>query len=325
MTAGTRRGDLRKREHTRASVEELAVRHRTWGVWGPDDELGAPNRVTAEKVLAAVREVRKGAVFSLALPLDRSGPQGAGSLRANPQHVMLVLPTDPWPGENPLQRFSDDAVYMPLQSGTQWDGLCHAFYDGRTYNGRGTSSVTANQGAKFNSVTNLKDRAVGRGVLLDVARWSGHDHLPTDASIQAEDLARCAADQGVEVGEGDFVLVRTGELARVREAGSWGRYAGGPAPGLGVSAAEFLCSRRVSGVASDTWGLEALPYETSDLIAPLHAILLVNAGIYIGEMWDLEALAGDCAADGGYAFLLAAQPLTITGAVGSPINPVAIK
>ncbi|MFI0486660.1 cyclase family protein [Actinomadura sp. 9N215] len=325
MTMSTRRGDLRKREHTRASVEELAAKYRTWGEWGPDDELGAPNRITPEKVLAAAGEVRKGAVFSLAVPLDRAGPQGAGSLRANPQHLMLVLPTDPWPGDSELQRFSDDAVYMPLQAGTQWDGLCHAFYDGRTYNGRDTSSVTAAHGAKFNSITNLKDRAVGRGVLLDVARWSGHAYLPADASVQAEDLAQCAADQGVDVGEGDFVLVRTGELARVREAGGWGRYAGGPAPGLGVGAADFLCGRRVSGVATDTWGLEAMPYETSDLIAPLHAILLVNAGVYIGEIWDLEALADDCAADGTYSFLLAAQPLTITGAVGSPLNPLAIK
>ncbi|WP_344889448.1 cyclase family protein [Actinomadura meridiana] len=326
MTMSIRRGDLRKREHTRASVEALAERYRTWGEWGPDDEVGAANRVTPEKVLAATREVRRGEVFSLAVPLDRAGPQSAGSLRANPQHVMLVLPTDPWPGEGDLQRFSDDAVYMPLQAATQWDGLCHAFYAGHTYNGRDTSSVTAGHGAKYNSITNLRDRAVGRGVLLDVARWSGHEHLPPDASIQADDLARCAADQGVEVGEGDFVLVRTGELARIRDAGEgWGRYAGGPAPGLGVGAAEFLCDRRVSGIATDTWGMEAIPYETPDLIAPLHAILLVHAGIYIGEIWDLEALADDCADDGTYSFLLAAQPLTITGAVGSPINPLAIK
>ncbi|MFV2175866.1 hypothetical protein ACFHW2_17830 [Actinomadura sp. LOL_016] len=54
-------------------------------------------------------------------------------------------------------------------------------------------------------------------------------------------------------------------------------------------------------------------------------IPLVNAGVYIGEMWDLDAPAADCAADGRYDFFLTAAPLTITGAVGSPINPLAIK
>jgi hypothetical protein len=42
-------------------------------------------------------------------------------------------------------------------------------------------------------------------------------------------------------------------------------------------------------------------------------------------MWDLDALAEDCAADGRWDFLLAAPPLRITGAVGSPVNPVAVK
>ncbi len=44
-----------------------------------------------------------------------------------------------------------------------------------------------------------------------------------------------------------------------------------------------------------------------------------------GGIWDLEALSQDCARDGAYAFLLAAQPLRFSGAVASPVNPVAIK
>lgn len=42
-------------------------------------------------------------------------------------------------------------------------------------------------------------------------------------------------------------------------------------------------------------------------------------------MWALEELAADCAADGSYEFLLTAAPLPITGAVGSPVNPIAVK
>jgi len=54
-------------------------------------------------------------------------------------------------------------------------------------------------------------------------------------------------------------------------------------------------------------------------------IMLVNAGIMLGEMWDMDELAEDCAADGVYDFLLVAPPLTFTGSVGSPVNPQAIK
>ena len=317
---------LHRRTRTVAEVEELAERYRTWGRWGPDDELGAANHVTPERIATAAGSIRRGAVFSLALPMDRTGPMLGTNGRVNPQHVMLRDGGDVLAAGDDAPDFTvtDDAVYMPLQSSTQWDALCHILYRGRAYNDRGADSVTS-QGARFNSVTNLKERAVGRGVLLDVPRLYGRPWLEPGDAIQDDDLRRCAEAQGVEIGEGDFVLVRTGQLAHCRETGGWGDYAGGAAPGLGVSAAEFLCPRGVAGVATDTWGIEVIPYETPDLPAPLHVVLLVNAGVHIGEMWDMEALAADCAADGRYDFFLSAAPLTITGAVGSPINPLAIK
>jgi kynurenine formamidase len=246
--------------------------------------------------------------------------------RVNPQHVMLRTGGDILadPTDTGDIRVTDDAVYFPLQASTQWDALCHIIFGGQAYNGRGPETVTS-AGAQFNSITNLRDRAVGRGVLLDVPRWLDRPWLEPGEVIQADDLEACARAQGVEVGEGDFVVVRTGNLAQCRSLGDWGTYCGGDAPGLGLSAADFLCPRNVAGVATDTWGIEAIPYETAGTRAPLHVVLLVNAGVHIGEMWDVEELAADCAADGRWTFFLAAQPLTITGAVGSPINPLAIK
>ena len=61
------------------------------------------------------------------------------------------------------------------------------------------------------------------------------------------------------------------------------------------------------------------------MFQPLHIILIVHMGLLVGEIFDLEALADDCAADGRYEFLLTGVPLPITGGVGSPVNPVAIK
>lgn len=316
---------LNRRQHDAASIDALCEKYRTWGRWGEDDELGAANLVTAERVLEAMHATRRGHVFSLALPLDRSGPQSGLTPRVNPQHIMLRLPSEANALGDGRLTASDDAVYMPLQAATQWDALCHIFHDGVGYNNRGAETVTTRNGASFNSITNLKDRAVGRGVLLDVARHLGRPWLEPGDSIQSEDLERCAVAQGVDVREGDFLLVRTGQIAQCRDRGGWGDYAGGSAPGLGVSAADFICGHGVVGVATDTWGIEAMPYETATLLAPLHIILLVNAGVYIGEMWDMEALAQDCAHDGIYEFFLSAQPLTISGSVGSPINPIAIK
>jgi kynurenine formamidase len=238
---------------------------------------------------------------------------------------MLRVPTDHLTDDGDRQRASDDAVYLPLQSSTQWDAFCHMFYDGQTYNGRGYDSVSATSGAAYNSITNIADRAVGRGVLLDFPRFLGRPWLEAGESIQDDDLERCALAQGVKIGEGDFLLVRTGQMAQCRSTGVWSDFVGGPAPGLGMDAAKFICGRGVVAVATDTWGIEALPYEVPGVIAPLHIILLVNAGVYIGEYWDMDALAEDCATDGVYEFFLTAPPLLVSGAVGTPLTPLAIK
>jgi len=309
------------------TVLEKSSQYRNWGKWGADDELGSINFVTEEMVVAASRLVRRGKVFSLALPLDSNGPMNGSYGRINPVHVMLQDGGDIASGAQDhlaTLRYTDDAAYLVLQSSTQWDALAHIYHDGKMYNGYGTEQVHSG-GALKNSITNIKDRAVGRGVLLDIARYKGKSALATSEPIEAEDLAACAEKQGVTVGEGDFVLVRTGQLEERRQSGSWGDFAGGPAPGLAISASDFFCPRHVAAVATDTWGTEVLPNETEDVFQPLHIIMLVNAGIYLGEMWDMEALAADCAEDGVYEFLLVAPPLTVTGAVGSPVNPQAIK
>jgi len=309
------------------TVLEQAGRYRNWGQWGPEDELGSMNYVTPGLVAAASKLVKKGRVFSLALPLDSAGPMTGDLGRINPVHLMMQDGGDIASGAQdglPTLRYTDDAVYLVLQCSTQWDALAHIYHDGKMYNGYGTKEVNS-QGAKKNSITNIKDRAIGRGVLLDMPRYKAKQWLETSEKITREDLEGCAAAEGVEVREGDFVLVRTGQLLERRTAGSWGDFAGGPAPGLAISASDFFCPRHVATVSTDTWGTEVLPNETPDVWQPLHIIMLVNAGIHLGEMWDMEELAADCAEDGVYEFMLVAPPLTVTGSVGSPVNPQAIK
>ncbi|MEO6025755.1 MAG: cyclase family protein, partial [Candidatus Binatia bacterium] len=114
-------------------------------------------------------------------------------------------------------------------------------------------------------------------------------------------------------------------MRHVRERGGWQDYSGGPAPGLSLHCAEWLATHEIAGYATDTWGTEVIPNETPDVFQPLHCVAIVNMGMLVGEIFTLEELADDCAADGVYEFLFVAPPLPITGAVGSPINPQAIK
>jgi kynurenine formamidase len=314
-------------------VRDLAERCSNWGRWGPDDQLGTLNHIGPTDVIAASGLVKSGRVFSLAIPVDENGPQTGGFGRFNPIHLMIrdgnaaatgTVVRDFYGGRDRFIRGTDDLLILPLQSGTQWDALAHIVFDGHIYNGYDATDV-GGKGAIRNDIAATRDRIVGRGVLLDIPRSKGREWLEPGEPIHADDLEACVRAQGVEVGRGDIVLIRTGQMAQVRDEGSWGAYAGGSAPGLALDSAPWIFDRELAAIATDTWGAEVLPNETPDVFQPMHIILIVHTGLLMGEIFDLEALADDCAADGRYEFLFSAVPLPITGGVGSPVNPVAIK
>ncbi len=308
-------------------VKALADKYKNWGRWGDDDQLGTLNYITPQKIVDASGLVKQGKVVSLAIPFDDNGPQTGSFGRFNPIHFMLQDGGDVSIGAQdhlPNIQYTDDAVTMPLQCATQWDALAHILYRGKMYNGYEAHHVNST-GAKKNGMENAKDKIVSRGVLLDIPHYKGKQWLEPGEAIYPEDLDGAAAMGKVSVGTGDIVLVRTGQIGQVRADGSWGEYSGGSAPGLGVDCAQWICEHEVAGYATDTWGTEVIPNETPDIFQPLHMILIVHAGVLVGEIFDLEGLAEDCANDGVYEFLFVAPPLPITGAVGSPINPQAIK
>lgn len=309
------------------TVRTLAKKLRNWGRWGATDELGTVNFITPAKVKAAAGLVRQGKVISLAIPFDANGPQTGFGGRVNPLHSMLQDGGDIVNGAQdflPGLRYCDDAITMPLQCATQWDALSHIYFDGKMYNDRGPEQVTSS-GARANAITVLKDKIVTRGVLLDIPRLKGKPWLEPGEAIYPADLDAAAAAAKVRIESGDIVLIRTGQMAQVRDRSSWGDYCGGPAPGLSLTCAEWFATNEIAGYATDTWGTEVIPNETPDVFQPLHCVAIVNMGMLVGEIFTMEALADDCAADGAYEFLFVAPPLPITGAVGSPINPQAIK
>jgi len=308
-------------------LKVVAERCSNWGRWGADDEIGTLNFITPADIIAAAQLIRRGQVFSLGLNFDRHGPQrGLWGNRFNPIHTMLATGTDAVAGTQDAGglRYADDAVSMPLQCGTQWDALGHIFYEDKMWNGYDATLVDSNGAAK-NGIDKTKAKMVGRGVLLDVARHFGLTHLEDGMAITCTDLDATAAAQHIEVRRGDFVIVRTGQMEKRLADGDWGGYAGGDAPGLAFETAEWLHRKEVAAICTDTWGCEVRPNETRQASQPWHWVVIPKIGITMGEIFYLKDLADDCARDSNYAFFFCAPPLPITGAVGSPINPMAIK
>jgi kynurenine formamidase len=309
------------------AIAKAAGDYSNWGRWGADDVRGTLNFLTEAKRVEAARLVRRGVSFSLAQSFDMNGPQKGWRRRTNPVHTMLDTGVDAALGKQGFPHGiggADDVIAMPLQCSTQWDGLGHIFDHGKAWNGRPAENVVTSDGDLVTGIETIAGIVAGRGVLLDVGRVIGDGELPDGFAITEEHLAETAEVQGVTVGTGDIICVRTGQLARVRRDG-WGEYAGGPAPGLSFWTAGWIHRTEIAAIATDTWGFEVRPNEFENSFQPLHQVVIPNMGLLVGEMWDLEELAEDCAADGVYDFQLVAAPLPITGAVGSPINPIAIK
>jgi kynurenine formamidase len=312
---------------TLQDIQDASERLKNWGRWGADDEAGTLNNISPQDIINAARLIRKGKVFSLALNFDSNGPQnGLWGNRFNPIHTMLATGTDAVAGrqESIGIRYADDMVSMPLQCGTQWDALGHVFNGEKMWNGYDARLVDAN-GAQKNGIEKVKDKMVGRGVLLDIARHKGVDSLEDGYGISTAELEKCAAAQGVEIRKGDFVIVRTGHMERCLKAGKWEGYAGGNAPGMRFETAEWIRKTDMAAICADTWGCEVRPNETSVASQPWHWVVIPMIGISMGEIFYLKDLAADCAQDHVYEFFFCAPPLPITRAVGSPVNPIAIK
>jgi kynurenine formamidase len=219
---------------------------------------------------------------------------------------------------------SDDIVTMGLQASTHWDGLAHVSYGGHLWNGHPASSITAEAGATILGIQHVRS-LTSRGVLLDVARATGVERLAPGHGITAEELDAAAALAGVPVEAGDVVLIRTGhaQLYRLRKRTE---YTASPQqPGLTASCCRWFKRHDVAAAATDTVAFDVIPGEDPAALFPVHLLDLVDLGLTQGQNFDLEELAADCAADGCYTFLLEASPIPFTGAVGAPVNPVAVR
>ena len=299
-----------------------------WGVFGQDDQLGTINLLSAERVAAAARLVRKGRVINLSLPLNTPTTLYHGETRSGYKQRMSV------------NRGGRDDVLdnFAMQGSSQWDGLRHVRYREFGYWG-GLQDEDVDGRNLLGIEAWAHHGIVGRGVLIDAMRYFEARGRPLDPNrrqpITGQDIEAIAFHFGTDLQQGDILLLRTGWLTWFKrltpdeQEKLRGRLNPGEdgldMPGLDPSAATagWLWDRRIAAVAADNPALEALRVDSE--VGFQHRRLIALQGMAIGELWDLDELAADCAADGAYEFMLVSAPLNVPGGVGSPANAYAIK
>ena len=304
-------------------VPGLDMRH-AWDVFGRDDVLGSINLLTPDRVTAAAATVTTGETISLDLALNEPDPPLFG--RQPYQHHVFAL------NRNEM----DDRVdNFHLQGSTQWDALghvrCreHGFWGGRVDNPTSDHNTLGIEHWAEHGI-------VGRGVLIDVARWAtarwavgsalAYDPLEPIA-ITADDLAATLASQRTELQPGDVLCVRFGWIGAYRQMSNDRRvpYAEHPVfAGLRAdeAMARYLWNQHPAALVCDNPAVEVVPGDPQ--VGSLHRRLIPTLGTALGEMFDFERLANRCHELGRYTFMFVAAPLKLPGGVGSPGNTVAI-
>ncbi|HYL60658.1 MAG TPA: cyclase family protein [Candidatus Acidoferrales bacterium] len=311
------------------SYSQLPVRNgapdgSAWGVFGDNDEVGTINLLTPERVVAAAASIRTGKVFALNLPITIPDPPLF--TRGKHTHVVKIFPTAPYVLDDYLDNFYP-------QASSQWDALAHVKHpEFGAYNGIPDREITG-RGGKRLGIDNLARRGIaGRGVLADVARY--YDRIgkrinyTKPESIPLEDVQATLEHQESPLCYGDVLLIRIGWTKFYMSASKETKEELAKetiVPGIEGSkrVAQWLWDNHLAAVASDSPALEALPKSEGEDF--LHFHMLAFFGMPIGEMWNLEGLAEDCAEDGRYDFFITSAPLNVPGGVGSPPNAIAVK
>jgi kynurenine formamidase len=294
-----------------------------WGRWGAEDERGTLNLIDPKGVAAAAHEIRTGRAYALGLPIQREGAP-IFDYRGAPQRLTLTSQTDnafdDFPGGKEVGA-NEDVLVIASHSITHMDALCHVQHKGQFYNGFSANTFRSLTGAERCGIEKLGAFAL-RAVLVDLPRHKGVDFLEPGYTVTRADLEECVEAQGVEVRPGDALLVRTGHLDNFRNETSAGREVSFAQAGLGLDAVSFVRDHDIAAVGADNSAIEVIPFD--DVFLSVHIALLVELGVPLMEHLWLTDLANGMADAGTHACLLTVTPLPVTGATGSPINPVAI-
>jgi kynurenine formamidase len=296
---------------TAGEFRELFGAVSNWGRWGDGGERGALNHLTPDRIAAAARLVESGTTITLGQPLQTDTrldvPEPA-------DHHMTMLPG--------RDGFAKDYIGVDYHNDghSHIDAFCHVAFDGLLFGGAPQDAVTAG-GARTGAIDVLRDGLVGRGVLLDVPLVRGVPWVEPGEHIHREDLEAAERAEGVEVGPGDILLVRTGHGRRLAELGPWDTPHA--KAGLHPTAASFLADRSIAALGSDG-NSDTAPSTTEGVAFPIHVLALNAMGVHLLDYLRFDDVARHCQAVQRWEFLFTAAPLRIVGGTGSPLNPTAV-
>ena len=303
---------------------------KNWGKGGPDDEVGSLNYLTPEVILKAAGSIKQGKVFTLQVKManpegDPVWPGRSGAVRTtviDEGHYIAGKGVDFAGGAH----YADDYMTCFLQGSTQYDALGHVWYDGQIWNGY-DAKTTIGGLAKASVLPIAEKGIVGRGILLDMARFRGKDVLDVAETFTHEDLMACAKAQGTEILPRDILVIRTGWIGKFYKVTREEFYGNFVEPGLTHSDAlvRWFHEMEIPNLVTDTIANEVTVDPVSGVVLPLHNALMRNLGVTLTEICWLDDLAADCVADGQWTFLYVAAPLKVVGGTGAPVNPIAIK
>lgn len=298
-----------------------------WGRWGPDDERGTLNLITAEKQVQAGRLVREGIAVSCARTITYD-PTTDGPFPA--RHFMLRS-GEGEPSETRGRVSTLDAFLLQPHGATMThlDAPSHTIV--RTdpskpwtmYNGKPRELVKTVEGATAGSIELAGSGIVSRGVLLDVAAVRSKEWLESTEPVFPEDLDAAEAKHGVHVEPGDVLFVRTGWALRRKRLGP-------PRPEDGTCALQAAClpwlrERDIALLGTDTSN-DVSPTEYPGLgrSGAIHGVGMGAIGLWILDNADFEELAATCTWLGRWEFQAVIAPLKLEHGTCSPVNPLAI-
>ncbi len=294
-----------------------------WGRWGDDDQLGAPNLITAEKTKRAIATVQEGTTVTMSRTVNFEASLDA----PNPPVHFMVESGEGWASGDKVTTRATGAAsdyFGMIFHGftiTHVDSLAHFFWEGKTYNGNPAHMVATNQGATVCSVEEAKNGIVTRGVLVDVPMIRGTDWLERGEGVMPDDILQAEERCGFKVEEGDLLLIRTGQLHRRNVEGPVDRSAGSTA--CQAACLPLFHERGIAMMGSDT-GNDVSPPQYTKVQSPIHQVGITAMGLWILDNANLEDVSQACRERNRWEFMVSIGPLRLHNTTGSPVNPIAI-
>jgi hypothetical protein len=295
-----------------------------WNRWGPEDERGTLNLISDENRRAAAALIRLGRSVSCCWDIDSPPMQRYMIQTGQGLGDADRLPAKGWANEDRLGTATDLISFKTHGFLiTHLDALSHNFWDGHLYNGFPAELVSSQYGATRNAITAARDGIFTRAVLIDVPAHRGVPWLEPGEPVHRWDVEAILEDAGLDVGEGDAMLLRTGNGRRRLELGDEAVSLPGGRAGWHASCLPFFHERGISMIGADT-GQEVVPTGYDILRRPINAVGIASMGLSTLDNANFEPLSAACAEHKTSEFALSIAPIPFVGATGSPVNPIAL-